>query len=85
VEAFVKAISPETGGREIVLAKDQPQYLPLPAAVHDDGHRLVTRWAFTDEERAKIAAGADLYLHTYTFGHPFQPVRLHVGREELNG
>jgi len=62
---------------EIVLGKDQPQYVPLPAVYLDSPARpMITRWRLDDEERAAIAAGADVVLQQLTFGQPFQPVNL---------
>lgn len=66
------------GWRPVVMAKDQPQYIPLPALRHDDG-RILSRWTFTDEEREAIADGADLYLTVHTFNHALQPLRPDVG------
>jgi hypothetical protein len=78
----VNPISPSIPGfDEIVLAKDQPQYIPLPAVPYADQHeqiRVLTRWRLTDEERAAIANGVDLWLELMTFGEPLQPVRLSV-------
>lgn len=60
---------------EIVFAKDQPEYQPLPAVrIDSPGAPILTRWEFSDEERQRIATGASLYLWVYTFGHPLQPV-----------
>lgn len=39
---------------------------------------MLTRWRFSDAERAQIAAGADLVLTQLTFGEPFRPVHLQV-------
>lgn len=65
----------------VTFAKAQPEYLPLPAAIvdRDGAQTVVTRWQFTDEERAAIANGADLYLEMLTFGSPLQPLRFVVG------
>jgi hypothetical protein len=64
----------------IVFAKDQPQYIPLPAVVLDGVHgRVITRWTLTEEERQAVLEGADLYLELLTFGQPLQPMRLTVG------
>lgn len=77
------AVSPQTGAPEIVLAENQPEYQNLPVAVYDaeGGPVLVSRWKFTEEERARIAAGEDLTLAVWTHGHLFQPVLLQVGQE----
>lgn len=65
---------------EFVIAKDQPQYIPLPAVAIQtpEGIAVVTRWRPTDEERAQLAAGADIWLSSLTFGGPLQPVRLTI-------
>jgi hypothetical protein len=76
------AVAPEIPDtKEVILAKDQPEYLPLPAAIieREEGVALITRWQFTEDERAAIASGADLYLELLTFGQPLQPIRICVG------
>ena len=69
---FVDACLPE-----VVFAKDQPEYIPLPAVrlIGDEG-QIVTRWELSDDDRARIAAGASVYLSVRTFGRPLQPVLL---------
>ena len=68
-------------GRGIILAKDQPQYQPLPAKVTADG-RVITEWQLTEAERNLIARGENIRLHVLTFGAPLQPVRLEVTTPE---
>lgn len=59
----VSPVMPGSGAIEIVLAKDQPEYLPLPIVYLDTPSRpMISRWRFSDEERKSIAAGADLVL-----------------------
>jgi len=79
----MKPVSPVMPGfsepYEFVIAEDQPQYVPLPVVlVEGDEHRMISRWEFTDEERAVIAAGGDLLFHQLTFGKPFQPVCFNI-------
>ncbi len=75
----VSPVMPGSAGIEIVLGKDQPQYLPLPAVyLNNPCVPMLTRWRFSDAERAQIAAGADLVLTQLTFGEPFRPVHLQV-------
>ncbi len=76
----VKPVTPTaipTNATRIVLAKDQPQYEPLPAAISSDG-LVMTEWEFSAEDLATVVAGGRLRLWTYTYGHPFQPVQLEV-------
>lgn len=76
---------------EVVFAKSQPEYLPLPALVLEGEEKpVVSRWRLDDEERKKIAAGEDILLTQNIFsGHVcphcegkfdslFNPVRLEV-------
>lgn len=72
------------GGVEVTFAKDQPEYLQMPART--DGQTVVTTWELTAVERAAILAGAPLVLQICTFGQPLQPLSLYVqGIEEEAG
>lgn len=67
-------------GAEQVIALDQPQYLPIVIAriiYADGGIASMTRFRFSDEERALIAQGADLLLSQPHHG-PLMPVGLQL-------
>jgi len=65
--------------KEVVYAKDQPQYLPLRTLVGNDRERRVlSRWSPTPEQRKAIAEGADIYLQLMTFGDPLQPILVFI-------
>lgn len=65
--------------REVVFAKDQPEYTPLRALVSPDNDKgVLTRWTLTDKQREAVADGADIYLELLTFGQPLQPIRIIV-------
>lgn len=71
-------ISPVVPGQtEVIYAKDQPQYNPLPAIKTADG-KVTSRWELSFDERMAIARGADVYLTQHTHNHPLQPVLLQV-------
>lgn len=75
----MQPIQPQVPGYdEFVIAKDQPEYIPLPAIlVPVEGvATVVTRWRLTDEERAAVANGADIWLQIMTGGAPLQPIRI---------
>lgn len=82
----MKAVSPVMPGSEaieIVLGKHQPEYTPLPAVYLDTrACTMITRFRFSDEEKAAIADGADIVLQQLTFRQPFQPVNLQVCRAD---
>lgn len=82
---------PTTGrGELIVFAKDQPEYIPLPARV--DGHEVVTEWTLTEKERQAILRGENVRLTIMVYptkceacgtvrGGRLQPVMLAVTSE----
>ena len=70
----------------VVLAKNQkPKYRELPVVRFMQGpeYRVISRWSLTPEERARIAAGEDLYLEQLTFGNLFQPILPTVGLRDF--
>jgi hypothetical protein len=75
----VKPTSPVIPGMdlpEVVFAKDQPQYIPLPATIVDGGTRVITRWKLGWRERLRILFTGNLWLSLLTFGNPLQPILL---------
>ncbi len=67
--------------QNVVFAKDQPEYLPLPAYVTDDSARtVISCWRFTWRERLKVFFGAPLWIRSMTFGGPLQPLLPEVNR-----
>lgn len=70
---------------EIVFGKGQPEYDQLPALVGSaPAQNVVARWELTDEDRARIAAGADIFTVQMTFGDFFQPLVAFVGTKALS-
>lgn len=83
----------------VTFAKDQPEYLPLPALVEQrrpDGQgwrgAIITRWRPTAEELAQLLAGDDLFLEVWAFGNicrqcgerqGLQPVKLGVWSDRV--
>lgn len=60
---------------EVVYAKDQPEYNPLPVFKDENG-TVVSRWRLTWRERLCVLLRGDVYLTVMTFNRPLQPVRL---------
>jgi hypothetical protein len=54
-----------------VLAKDQPEYLPLPVCRHGD--RTISCWKLTFGERLKLLFTGRLWLLVLNVGGPLQP------------
>lgn len=64
--------------QEVTFAKNQPEYLQLPARVSPTG-RVTTKWKLSIGERIKLIFGGSVYLQILTFGDRLQPVKLSVG------
>ena len=75
----VTPVIPGYQDKEVVFAKDQPEYMPLPALVLEGEDKpVVSRWQLNDEERKQIAAGADILFTQMIFTDLYHPVRLEV-------
>ena len=72
------ALIPEGSRPHIYNGPRGDEYRDLPSIRTPDG-KVVTRWTFTDAERAAILRGEDVYLTICTFNTPLQPVLLTVG------
>lgn len=77
--------------RAVVIAEHQQEFQDLPSVRTPRG-QVITRWSFTDEERAAIVRGEDLYITILSPG-PVQPIWVTTGpmdwarveREQLGG
>lgn len=57
-----------------VFAKDQPQYLPLPAHHCKDAEgRVIFCWKLNRKERRRLARRGVIWQHVLTFNQPLQP------------
>ena len=66
--------------REVIYAKNQPEYLPLRALVSEGPEqRVISRWTLTDQQRKAVAEGADIFLLLLTFGGALQPIQMATG------
>lgn len=66
----------------VTFAKDQPEYLPLPAWRDNEG-RVITCWKLSIKERIIILFKGVLWHDTLTFNKPLQPVMFHVVKKEV--
>ena len=70
---------------ETVLAKDQPEYTPLPVAHirYTDGVRsMISCYRLTWRDRLRILITGKVWWGQLTFGQPLQPQKLYL-REPL--
>jgi len=65
----------EFEGQNVVFAKDQPEYTPLPAFINPENNgEVVTKWELTEEEILTIIDTRSIWLSVLTFNKPLQPV-----------
>ena len=71
--------------QNIIIAKDQPEYLPLPAKrfAGDPQGRIVCCWKLTWRERMKILFRGLVWHQVLTFNKPLQPQLLTIEKPEL--
>ena len=70
-------------GCNVTYAKNQPEYLPLPAHKTEDG-RVTSCWGLSVLERLRVALTGRIYLQVLTFNNPLQPLKMLVKNAILN-
>jgi hypothetical protein len=60
-------------GHNTVFAKDQPEYLPLPAHVDREEGVVTSCWKLSSKERIKLFLTGKIYLRVMNFNKPLQP------------
>lgn len=70
----------------VVIAKDQPQYNPLPAwrKPGDPEGRIVCCWKLTWGERLALLFTGLIWHQVLTYNEPLQPQLLGVQKPEMN-
>jgi hypothetical protein len=89
----MRGTRPALDAPQLSIAEHQEEFVPITGAFvkHPEyglapGHSyncVVLAFRPTDEERAKIAAGEDIYLSLLTWGGPMQGVLLSAGPEDM--
>lgn len=68
----------------VIIAKDQPEYLPLPAhQFHDKEGTIAFCWKLSWRERFKVLFTGVLWHQVLTFYQPLQPQLLEVNKPEM--
>lgn len=65
-----------------VFAKNQPEYLPLPAH-NGPGGRVTFCWRLTWRERLAVVFSGFIWQQVLTFNRPLQPQKLLTDKPEL--
>ena len=69
----------------VIIAKDQPEYLPLPAHQFKDDPqgRIAFCWSLTWRERFKVLYTGILWHEVLTFYQPLQPQLLGTNKPKM--
>ena len=82
-----KSIAPELVEFEeqtVVIAKDQPQYCPLPAYRYNDPQgTIVFCWKLCLRDRIRVLFTGKLWHSVLTFNKPLQPQLLMIDKPEM--
>lgn len=70
--------------QNIVFAKDQPEYQPLPAFKNEsDQGEVISCWELTFKERIKILFTGKLWVCLLSFNRPLTPSYFTVNKEDV--
>ena len=70
--------------QSVVFAKDQPNYIPLPAFQHEGKvGRITCCWELTWQDRIKVLFTGKIWHSILTFYRPLQPQKLSVDKPEM--
>lgn len=73
----------EFEGHNVVIAKDQPQYRPLPAYWNQEEGSMTFCFKLTEAEIQRIYATGEIWFKQITFGQAMNPIALSTNKEEL--
>lgn len=68
--------------QNVVYAKDQKEYMPLPALKFEDG-TVNTCWKMSWKELLKIVRTRKVWVSVMTFNKPLQPLLVCADSKEL--
>jgi hypothetical protein len=65
-----------------IIAKDQPEYLPMPAYIcpNQSEGRIICCWKLSIVERIKLLFRGKIWHHILTFRNPAQPQLLEINK-----
>ena len=68
--------------QNIVFAKDQPEYNPLPA-FRDEKGEVITCWNLTFRERLRVLFSGKIWLSLLSFNKPLTPSFMTTKKNDL--
>lgn len=70
--------------QNIIFAKDQPQYQPLPALkIESPEGQIISCWKLSFKERIQVLFSGRIWSSLMTFNNPLTPSYLAVNRKEI--
>lgn len=69
--------------QDVIIAKDQPEYIPLPAHIDYEHGAVTFCWKLSLRERIKLLLDGRLWHTVLTFRQPLQPQLLSVDKPVL--
>lgn len=74
----------EFAEQNVIFAKDQPEYFPLPAHIFFGTSHAAFCWSLNLWERLKVLFTGRIWHEVLTFSKPLQPQKLSVDKPEMN-
>lgn len=76
----ITPVAPDLDLPETVIAKDQPQYTPLPCYrdPNDPYGTITIRWKLTWAERFEVLFSGCIWHQVMTFNKRLQPIKMHT-------
>jgi hypothetical protein len=70
--------------QNVIIAKDQPEYMPLPALRIDSIQgEVVSCWKMGFKERIKVLFSGRVWLSIMSFNKPLSPSFMSVNRKDI--
>lgn len=68
----------------VMFAKDQPEYLPLPAFKNESPQgEVITCWSLSFKERLRVLFKGEIWLSLMSFNKPLTPSYLTTKKEDV--
>ena len=64
----------KTKNTNVIYAKDQPEYIPLPVHRTEDG-MVTSCWKLAFKERLRVLFFGRIFISQLTFNNPLQPIK----------
>jgi hypothetical protein len=93
--AAMRSIPPQVEAPLIRIAEEQPEFVPVTGALvrhpgYPDGayperaNTVLLAFRPSEDERKRLAEGADIYVALLTFGQPMQGIVVLAGKEDAS-